>query len=74
MSDPRSKRYTLEQCACMVEQYFWTSSYKSALGRFKKKFKEMPDPKTITRMFCSGWIFYSMIFKIIVNLFQKLIK
>ncbi len=45
MSDPRSKRYTLEQHAYMVEQYFRTSSYKIALGRFKKKFKEMPALK-----------------------------
>ncbi len=44
MSDLPSKRYTLEQRAYMVEQYFRTSSYKIALGRFKKKFKEMPDP------------------------------
>ncbi len=34
----------------MVGQYFQTSSYKIALGRFKKKFKEMPDPKTIQRV------------------------
>ncbi len=34
----------------MVEQYFRTSSYKIALGRFKKKFKEMPDSKTIQRV------------------------
>ncbi len=50
MSDPRSKRYTLEQRAHMVEQYFQTSLHKIALGRFKKKFKEMPDPKTIQRV------------------------
>ncbi len=50
MSDPRSKRYTLEQRTYMVEQYFLTSSYKIALGRFKKKFKEIPDPKTIQRV------------------------
>ncbi len=50
MPDPRSKRYTLEQRAYMVEQYFRTSSYKIALGCFKKKFKEMPDPKTIQRV------------------------
>ncbi len=49
MSDPRSKCYTLEQRAYVVEQYFRTSSYKIALGRFKKKFKEMPDPKMIQR-------------------------
>ncbi len=36
MSDPRSKRYTLEQCAYMVEQYFRTSSYKIVLGRQKE--------------------------------------
>ncbi len=47
MSDPRSNCYTLEQRAYMVELFFRTSSYKFALGRFKKKFKEMPDPKTI---------------------------
>ncbi len=47
MSNPLSKPYTLEQCACMVEQYFRTNSYKIALGRFKKKFKEVPYPKTI---------------------------
>ncbi len=47
MSNPRSKRYTLEQRAYVVEQYFRTSSYKIALGRFKKTFKAMPDPKTI---------------------------
>ncbi len=41
---------TLEQRAYMVERYFWTSSYKIALGRFKKKLKEMPDPKTIQRV------------------------
>ncbi len=50
MSDPRSKRYTSEQRAYMVEQYFRTSSYKIALGHFKKKFKEMPDSKTIQRV------------------------
>ncbi len=50
MSDPSSKRYTLEQRAYMVEQYFQTSSYKIALGRLKKKFKEMPNPKTIQRV------------------------
>ncbi len=50
MSDCRSKRYTLEQRAYMVERYFRTSLYKIALGRFKKKFKEMPDPKTIQRV------------------------
>ncbi len=49
-TDPRSKRYTLEQRAYMVEQYFQTSSYKIALRRFKKKFKEMSDPKTIRRV------------------------
>ncbi len=36
--------------AYMVEQYFRTSSYKIALGRFKKKFKKMPDLKTIQRV------------------------
>ncbi len=50
MSDPRSKCYTLEKRVHMVEQYFRTSSYKIALGRFKKKFKETPDPKTIQRL------------------------
>ncbi len=50
MSDPRSKRYTLEQRSYMVEQYFRTGLYKIALGRFKKKFKEIPDPKTIQRV------------------------
>ncbi len=50
MPDPRPKRYTLEQHAYMVEQYFRTSSYKIALGRFKKKFNEMPDPKMIRRV------------------------
>ncbi len=50
MSDPRSKRYTLKQRAYMVEQYFRTSLYKIALGRFKKKLKEMPDPKTIQQV------------------------
>ncbi len=50
MSDPHSKRYTLEQRAYMFEQYFRTSSYKIARGRFKKKFKEMPDLKTIQRV------------------------
>ncbi len=48
--DPCPKRYTLEQRAYMVEQYFRTSSYKIALGRFKKKCKEMPDHKTIQRV------------------------
>ncbi len=33
-----------------LNQYFRTSSYKIALGRFRKKFKEMPDPKTIQRV------------------------
>ncbi len=47
MSELRSKRYTLEQRAYMVEQYFRTILYKIALRIFKKKFKEMPDPKTI---------------------------
>ncbi len=50
MSDPRSKRYTVEQRAYTVEQYFRTSSYKIALRHFKKKFKEMSDPKTIQRV------------------------
>ncbi len=50
MSDLRSKHYTLEQRAYMVEQYFRISSYKIALGRFKKKFREMPHPKTIQRV------------------------
>ncbi len=50
MSDPRSKRYTLEQRTYKVEQYFRTSSYKMVLGRFKKELKEMPDPKTIQRV------------------------
>ncbi len=50
MSDPRSKHYTLEQRAYMVEQYFRTSLYKIALGRFKKKFKGMLDPKMIQRV------------------------
>ncbi len=50
MSDPRSKRCTLEQRAYMVGQYFRTSLYKVALGRFKKKFKEMPDHKTIQQV------------------------
>ncbi len=50
MSDPRSQGYTLEQRIYMVEQYFRTSSYKIALGHFKKKFKEMPDPKMIQRV------------------------
>ncbi len=45
MPDPRSKLYTLEQHAHMVEQNFRTSLYKIALERFKKKFKEMPDRK-----------------------------
>ncbi len=34
----------------MVEQYFRTSFYKIALWRFKKKFKEMPDPKMTQRV------------------------
>ncbi len=34
----------------MIEQYFRTSSYKIALGHFKKKFKEMPDTKVIQRV------------------------
>ncbi len=50
MFDPRSKRYTLEQRAYMIEQYFRISLYKIALRGFKKKFKEMPDPKTIQRV------------------------
>ncbi len=50
MSNPRSKRYTLEQRANMVEQYFRTTSYKIALGCFKKKFKEIPDPKMTQRV------------------------
>ncbi len=50
MSDPRSKCYTLKQRAYIVEQYFRTSSYKIALERFQKKFKEMPEPKTIQRV------------------------
>ncbi len=50
MSNHRSKCYTLGQRAYMVEQYFQTSLYKIALRRFKKKFKEMPDPKTIQRV------------------------
>ncbi len=34
----------------MVEQYFQTSSYKIALGCFKKEFKETSDPKTIQQV------------------------
>lgn len=50
MSEPRANRYTLEQRAFMVEHYFRTSSYKITLGRFKKRFKEMPDVRTIQRV------------------------
>ncbi len=37
--DPRSKRYTFEQSAYMVEQYFRTSSYKIALGASKRSLR-----------------------------------
>ncbi len=45
MSNPRSNRYTLEQRAYRVEQYFRTSLHNIALGRFKKKFKDIPTLK-----------------------------
>ncbi len=47
MSDPRSKRYTLEQRAYMVEYYFRINSFKIALGQFQKKFKDMPNSNTM---------------------------
>ncbi len=50
MSDSRSKRYTLEQRTYMVELYFRTNSFKIELEYFQKKFKEMPDPKTMQQV------------------------
>ncbi len=47
MSDPRSNQYTLEQRTYMVQHYFRTNSLKIALGWFQKKFKEMPDLRTM---------------------------
>ncbi len=50
MSNSCSKRYTLEQRAYMVEHYFHTNSFKISLGQFQKKFKDMPDLKTMQRV------------------------
>ncbi len=49
MSDSRLKQY-LEQRTHMVKHYFWTNSFKIALRYIQKKFKEMPDLKTMQQV------------------------